>query len=230
MKKHFLIISIFIVNILLTSCGSEKIAKDVEGWWETEYNVTDENGEPDKIYAQFIFKYDPTDDEYNGTFMELRSGSYYDSDGHIEYHTRVCGKYSVLFGDLILEYDLSSVSASTNISVNNSYDYGNLDWEDRYEMSKITSGATRSAEKEVQSYLRKILIEEYTDCNDGMYSLDNIKIEDGILRCKSEIYGSLVMLKLNSGKKTSAETGNVTDYNTTDESTVDTIDAVTNDE
>lgn len=179
---------------LLASCNSEKLAKEMTGTWTSEYNVIGEDGEPDRIAVLFSFQYQPSGDN-DGTFTEIRSGSYSDGISSISYQTFVKGTYAIGFGNAFLEYDLSSIGVSTRASVRNVF-HDALDWASNQEWRSATAKIGQGAENEFRQLISQSLREEYNDCNDILYTLDDVEIKGKVLKCESEIYGPLVMHKI----------------------------------
>ena len=204
------------IAALMVSCRNTKIAKDVEGTWTTTYQTVDELGETSNDDVTFVFKYKPSGDDEDGTFIEHRTSKYSDSDGTLTYNSNIGGRYSVISGDIYLTYDLATLHTSVDVLQNgNAYDYDGLDWNDRWELQNEAKKEMEEQKTLLRNDLTKALSEEYTNCNDIAYSLEDVKLDGNTLKCKSEFYGDLTMTKIlssgdnyDSGKASNEEVSN----------------------
>ncbi len=106
-------VAIFIA-LFMTSCNDEDLAKAVKGTWTTgEHWDEDEDGEPINLCTTYIFKYNPKASYDGGAFAELCeiyvSEELGDFIVDLSLSAIITGKWEVLFGDISLEYDISSL-------------------------------------------------------------------------------------------------------------------------
>ena len=103
--------------VSFTSCGDSKMAKELEGEWQAEYTATFSDGEKDETTEYITFSCQETSNNDDGTFVETRHTrtnemEYGEDTYQLQYTSRVEGTYSVMFGNLYLTYDLSTLQVN----------------------------------------------------------------------------------------------------------------------
>ena len=119
MTKH-LYPFILIIGLVLSSCEDAKLAKAVDGKWETNITMKDEYGTPYTQRQIYDFRYEDSGDKDGGRVTEhtITSMTEEVDDTEVSYTatSTIKGEWEVIFGDLYFTYNLSTLDvAITNV-------------------------------------------------------------------------------------------------------------------
>lgn len=123
-KKIKAVAASLLCCLLFTSCDDEKLAKQMEGTWQSSYVTTYDTGAKERIEKVMTFMYDESDEmEDGGTFVEELYGNTKDIelvfvDGTVDcrYRSSIRGTWSVDFGDLYLTYNVATLEVEVKNS------------------------------------------------------------------------------------------------------------------
>ncbi len=194
------------IALFMTSCNDEDLAKVVKGTWTTgEHWEEDEDGKPISLCTTYIFRYNPKASYDGGTFAELgefsTSGEFGDFIIDISLSSIITGKWEVLFGDISLEYDPSSLEVDIDdIDVRMSDDadyYTRLLYQEM-----LTEGfLTNSDIKEISDEIRKEIYDEIRivmqddDCKDVMR---DVMVEGETMSYDDDEEGHVTLTRVNN--------------------------------
>jgi len=113
-KKIFLLFSISVLMLTVSSCSDKHFAKELNGKWMTDYIMSYSDGEKDSITEHVTFYYVPNSEKDGGTFTETRyykTNEIEDNDYNysVKSKSSISGNYEVILGDLSLKYNVSTL-------------------------------------------------------------------------------------------------------------------------
>lgn len=111
------IIVLFILSAVgLMSCSDVKLARSIDGKWETSLNLTDEYGDPFVKKLIYEFDYKANGEKTGGKMTEYNENIIEDdSEGIVikcNVRSSIEGEYTVFFGDLEIMYYLSTLEVT----------------------------------------------------------------------------------------------------------------------
>lgn len=117
--KHYIssVLMLFIAILTITpliGCSDGRIAKELDGAWQTQYISSFDDGEKDSTTEVLTFIYDQESSKDNGSFIESRNckTNELDEDNYtykIHYMSTVSERYKITGGNLYLNYNLSTL-------------------------------------------------------------------------------------------------------------------------
>lgn len=191
MKLKGISVALILGAVFLTGCQDNKLARDLEGKWIGNLDFVAEDGTPYTQTLFYRFKYKESNRTDGGIFSEYRSYSMEETIEEdnilINYtvNSLIGGRYEVLFGDLVLLYDLNTLKVTiddVDMSVAESpfltdeiMDFGNA------LIEIFTSPFEGEITKELQKNAFKEFYEQYEQDNINEGSYKNLTIEGDTL-------------------------------------------------
>ncbi|OKZ18675.1 MAG: hypothetical protein BHV77_13035 [Bacteroides sp. 43_108] len=196
MKKTGLLFVGVLSLTALTSCGDAELAEKAEGTWQTTLNMKNEEGMPYEQTQIYSFTNDKNSGKDGGTFVEyLTNVAKEEEEGIVVNYTvtsTITGSWEVLFGDLCITYNLSSLDVNVNevnyklsddVSPGMALDYWSASIDAAMEGYELIDRS--ELKKEIRKEVYNSLLDEYEKFNadreeNGSVFAD-LKIENGIM-------------------------------------------------
>lgn len=109
---------ITIIAIVFSSCNDSEMAKQLNGSWDCDMEMKDDEGNPYTQNRTLTFNYLEDATGFGGNFTEKNITNLSGTEDDIELNCTVTstinGKYEVIAGDLWLTYNLSSLDVSVS--------------------------------------------------------------------------------------------------------------------
>lgn len=181
-------------TVLFSSCWNKdnKLAKALNGTWQTELESEDEDGMPIRQQLVMRFKYVENSLTDGGTFTETNHFTQYVEEDGIAVNymmsNRIFGVWEVVLGDLYLEYDLSTLEVSIdNVDIRmEGFDY---------EMQALVDGYEDKIKKELYTESYQNLYAEYEFENETESFLENLEVTSQTLSFISNDAGLVTFTK-----------------------------------
>ena len=199
MKK---LATILLCSLALISCNDEKLAKQMEGTWETSYSANYDDGS-ENVVQTMTFHYDEDSMEDDGTFVEVLSGTIRDTDLDVDgtltcrYRFRITGRWSVYMGDLSLTYNLNDCEvevnrSDVNLHLNNFEDHLSMETYKRETgedpLDDIVKEARKNAYEELYQQYRQ------HNAEDGTFV--NLKVTDNEMSFETSDLGRMIFRRV----------------------------------
>ena len=212
MKKKTLLQVITIMSFTLTACEDAKLAKEASGTWETTLNLKDEYGTPYDQHQTYTFQYIEDDMKDGGTLIECTETTLTEESDDIEVtytaKTSIQGKYELIWGDLYITYNLSSLDVViSNVSYKIS-DTADLSTQLDYAQAAIGMallGQELINKDELAEEIRKNAYKSFYETYEASNEEDEegacykeVKIENGTMSFVTSDVGRMHLKKVNS--------------------------------
>lgn len=205
--KHFLLSTIALLGIALTSCNDEKLAKSADGKWATSLTLKDEYGTPYTQGQTYVFNYVKSDSKDGGSFTEQTETAMTEEEDDFEVSytakTSIRGEWEIIFGDLYMTYDLSSLDvAITDVDYKLS---DGTDFSTRLDYAEAAIGAAmfgqelinkKELAEEIRKNAYKSFYEVYESSNDEGSYYEELKIENGVMSFQTSDVGRMRLRKV----------------------------------
>lgn len=200
---------ITIIAIVFSSCNDSEMAKQLNGSWDCDMEMKDDEGNPYTQNRTLTFNYLEDATGFGGNFTEKNITNLSGTEDDIELNCTVTstinGKYEVIAGDLWLTYNLSSLDVSVS---NVNYDLS--DDADFFSALSYLGNALPSAmlgqeivdKKELVKEIRRSCYQElyrnYESNNDDGNGacLEELKITNDAMSCKTADSGIVTLYRV----------------------------------
>lgn len=210
-EKRLFLLFCLTFCFIFSVCNDEKLAKAVNGRWNSSVKMKDEYGVPYTENQTYQFTYIENDAKNGGVVKEYVEATMMEevSDIEVTYTigSSICGEYEFIWGDLYIVYDLSSldvkisnvgykIADDTDILTKMNYVSTALDMalagQELIDKKKLT--------KEIQKNTYQSLYENYKSANndgDGCYCKE-VNIGNNIMSFKTADIGQISLCRVSN--------------------------------
>ena len=216
-KNIYPFILVLITGFILSSCEDAKLAKVIDGKWETNITLKDEYGTPYTQRQIYYFRYKDSDDKEGGTVTEQTITSMTEEVDDIEVSytatSTIKGEWEVILGDLYFTYNLSTLDVDiTNVDYQVSE---NADLSTRMDYAEAAIGMALLGQElidkdalaeEIRKNAYQSFYESYElDNNDGEGSCyEDLKVAENAMSFKTADMGQMELKRVKASVRRNA--------------------------